>query len=77
MSFADWGPPPASAVGPVLLVHPADNRDLERHFTGCRQVARVDNGEDVVNEEQNAAIVLCSGTVAPWPALWPKLRRFY
>lgn len=77
MSFADWGPPPDSAVGPVLLVHPADDRDLERHFTDCRRVALVDNGEDVANEEQDAAIVLCAGTSAPWSALWPTLRHFY
>ncbi|WP_328766446.1 glycosyltransferase family 39 protein [Streptomyces sp. NBC_00286] len=77
MSYADWGPPPDSADGPVLLVRQEDARDLERYFTGCRQVARVDNGQGVENEEQDAAIVLCSGTTQPWSRLWPSLRHYY
>ncbi|MBA4862321.1 glycosyltransferase family 39 protein [Streptomyces sp. PSKA54] len=77
MSYADWGPPPDSADGPVLLVRQADNHAVERHFTGCRQVARVDNGHGVDNEEQHAAVVLCSGTVKPWSSLWPSLRHYY
>ncbi|MGI5192551.1 glycosyltransferase family 39 protein [Streptomyces sp. CA-288835] len=77
MSYADWGPPPDSADGPVLLVRQEDARDIKRYFTGCRQVARVDNGHGVENEEQDAAIVLCSGTTQPWSRLWPSLRHYY
>ncbi|GAA2627471.1 glycosyltransferase family 39 protein [Streptomyces vastus] len=77
MSYADWGPPPNSADGPVLLVRQEDARDIERYFTGCRQVAQVDNGHGVENEEQDAAIVLCSGTTQPWSGLWPSLRHYY
>ncbi|MFP3990154.1 glycosyltransferase family 39 protein [Streptomyces sp. E11-3] len=77
MGYADWGPPPESANGPVLLVRQSDAPGIDRHFTGCRQVGRVDNGHGLENEEQHAAVLLCSGTSAPWSALWPELRRFY
>ncbi|MET7379792.1 glycosyltransferase family 39 protein [Streptomyces sp. NPDC005526] len=77
MSFADWGPPPDSADGPVLLIRQEQAEGLERHFTGCRPVGRVDNGQDVDNEEQHAAIVLCTGTTEPWSTLWPSLRHYY
>ena len=77
MSFADWGPPPDSADGPVLLVHQAGGAALERAFTGCREVGRVDNGLDLDNEEQGSLIVLCSSPSRPWSTLWPSLRQFY
>ncbi|RAJ46217.1 dolichyl-phosphate-mannose-protein mannosyltransferase [Kitasatospora sp. SolWspMP-SS2h] len=77
MSFYDWGPPPDSATGPVLVVHPAPYPEVERAFTGCRRVAEVDNGRGVANEEQHAPVLLCAGTVAPWSRLWPRLRHFY
>ncbi|MDX2648464.1 hypothetical protein PV341_33825, partial [Streptomyces sp. PA03-1a] len=77
MSFAAWGPPPDSATGPVLLVRQEDADGVERHFAGCRQVGRVDNGQHVDNEEQHAAIVLCTGPDEPWSRLWPSLRHYY
>lgn len=77
MSFADWGPPPADADGPVVLVRQRDSGAVDEFFTGCQTVARVDNQQDVDNEEQHAEISVCSGTTEPWPTLWPKLRRFY
>ncbi|MFI6873427.1 glycosyltransferase family 39 protein [Streptomyces sp. NPDC050400] len=77
MSYADWGPPPDSANGPVLLVRLADASAIERHFTGCRTVTHVDNGHAVDNEEQGASIVLCTGPARPWSALWPSLRHAY
>ncbi|MER5638856.1 glycosyltransferase family 39 protein [Kitasatospora sp. NPDC002227] len=77
MSLADWGPPPATADGPVLIVHPDGLGAVEREFTGCRQVGRVDNGQGLANQEQHAAVVLCAGPVAPWARLWPRLRHYY
>ncbi|MDX3355995.1 glycosyltransferase family 39 protein [Streptomyces sp. ME01-24h] len=77
MSFADWGPPPDSATGPVLLVRQEEADGLERYFADCRQVGSVDNGHDVANEEQHAAIVLCAAPNAPWSRLWPSLRHYY
>ncbi|MGW3053937.1 hypothetical protein ACWDAK_39400, partial [Kitasatospora sp. NPDC001175] len=76
MGLYAWGPPPATATGPVLLVHPAGYADLEDHFTACRTVARVNNGHGTANMEQHAAVVLCAGPDRPWAALWPLLRRY-
>ncbi|MER5946944.1 glycosyltransferase family 39 protein [Streptomyces sp. NPDC001904] len=77
MSYADWGPPPDSANGPVLLVRTRDASAIERHFAGCRTVAGVDNGHDVDNEEQGGSVVLCTGPHPKWSTLWPSLRRAY
>lgn len=54
-----------------------DAHGIKRYFTGCRRVTRVDNGHSVENEEQGAAVVLCSGTTARWSQLWPSLRHYY
>ncbi|MFB6960161.1 glycosyltransferase family 39 protein [Streptomyces sp. NPDC056309] len=77
MSYADWRRPPDTADGPVLLVRQQNASGIERFFTGCRPVARVDNRHGVPNEEQHATIALCSGTTAPWSRLWPSLRHSY
>jgi hypothetical protein len=77
MSFADWGPPPASADGPVLLVRQRESGPAGSFFSGCETVARVDNGHGVDNEEQGAELSLCSGPIEPWASLWPRLRHFY
>ncbi|MEU9189699.1 glycosyltransferase family 39 protein [Streptomyces sp. NPDC048484] len=77
MSYADWGPPPDSADGPVLLVLQEGSDGIERYFTGRRRVARVDNRHAVENEEQGAEVRLCSGTTEPWSRLWPSLRHYY
>lgn len=76
MSNADWGPPPDSANGPVLLIYQQGGRPT-RQFAGCREVANVDTGKGIDNQEQGASITLCSGTVKPWSAIWPSLRRYY
>ncbi|MFF3249830.1 hypothetical protein ACFYWP_02210 [Actinacidiphila glaucinigra] len=61
----------------MLLVRQEDSDGVERRCTGCRRVGRVDNGQDVDNEEQHAAIVLCTGPNEPWSQLWPALRHYY
>lgn len=76
MSLYDWGPPPDSHDGPVLLVEQADCHQLEQHFTNCRTVGRIDNGHGISNEEQHAKAVLCEGAHQRWSALWPSLRQY-
>jgi 4-amino-4-deoxy-L-arabinose transferase-like glycosyltransferase len=76
MSNADWGPPPDSANGPVLLVYQS-GQNIGRFFTGCREVGRVNTGRAVDNEEQGSHITLCAATAKPWSALWPSLRHYY
>lgn len=73
MSYSDWGPPPADAVGPVVVVGPY----LPAWFTGCHEAAVHDNGFGVENEEQGVRISLCAGTSRPWSSLWSELRHYY
>ncbi|WP_233611666.1 glycosyltransferase family 39 protein [Amycolatopsis sp. WAC 01376] len=73
MSYADWGPPPAEAVGPVVVVGPY----LPAWFIGCREAAVHDNGLGMGNAEQGVRISLCAGTSRPWSALWGELRHYY
>ena len=77
MSYADWGPPPDSFTGPVLLIQHAGSDGLTSHFHGCEVVATVDNGHGVDNQEQHAEVVRCDGPPAPWSQLWPELRHYY
>jgi 4-amino-4-deoxy-L-arabinose transferase-like glycosyltransferase len=68
MSYWDWGPPPDSADGNVVVVgvrHPI--------FTGCRVI--VVHLAIVENEEDGTEIAVCNPVV--WSQVWPSLRRFY
>jgi 4-amino-4-deoxy-L-arabinose transferase-like glycosyltransferase len=68
MSYWDWGPPPDSQAGPVVVVgnrHPA--------FTGCHVVAV--HRAVVENEEDGTEIAVCDPVV--WSDVWPSVRRFY
>jgi 4-amino-4-deoxy-L-arabinose transferase-like glycosyltransferase len=77
MSNADWGPPPDSSNGPVVVVNQEGDQGIGRFFTGCHVVGHVDTGRNVDNQEQGAPVTLCSGTTRPWSALWPSLRHYY
>jgi hypothetical protein len=68
MSYWDWGPPPDSQTGRVVVV---GNRDPV--FTGC-QVVVVHNAV-VENEEDGTEIAVCDPVV--WSRVWPEVRRFY
>ena len=75
MSDADWGPPPDSATGPVVVVYQDGDRSIGRFFSGCRTGARVATGTD--GEENGAHVDVCTGPARPWSALWPDLRHYY
>jgi hypothetical protein len=70
-AYGLWGPPPGTS-SPVLLV--GDDSDAAL-FTACRLLARVDNGVGLDNDEQGTPVRWCAATTAPWPALWPRIRR--
>jgi hypothetical protein len=66
--FALWGPPPATAdralvIGSTYL------------FDNCRRLATIDNRLGLQNQEQGTPVSLCTPS-APWPDLWPQLRRY-
>ena len=68
MSYAEWGPPPDSARGRVVVVgvrHPV--------FTGCRVV--MTHQAVIENEEDGTEVAVCDPV--GWSRAWPDLRRFY
>ena len=68
MSYWEWGPPPDSQTGQVVVVgnrHPV--------FTGCQVVAV--HRAVVENDEDGTEIAVCDPVV--WSQVWPGVRRFY
>lgn len=72
-SYWSWGPPPddRTVVIHVGAWRPADWRP---YFTGCADVATVDNGVGVDNAEQGTTVSVCTGLAQPWSRMWPALR---
>jgi 4-amino-4-deoxy-L-arabinose transferase-like glycosyltransferase len=72
-SYWSWGPPPADRT---IVIHVGDWRppDYTDYFTGCQDVAHIDNGLGVQNSEQGDAVTVCTGLRAPWTVMWPSLR---
>jgi hypothetical protein len=68
MSYWDWGPPPDSQTGRVVVV---GNRNPV--FTGCQVL--VVHRAVVENQEDGTEIAVCDPVV--WPQVWPAMRRFY
>lgn len=69
--YATWGPPPERDV-PVVAVG-MKRRDLERWFERCDLAARIDNGVDIDNEEQDSPVHVCTGRQQTWANLWPQI----
>jgi hypothetical protein len=72
-SYWSWGPPPADRT---VVIHVGDWRpeDWSQAFTGCHDVAHIDNGLGIANAEQGKAVSVCTGLRAPWGTIWPTLR---
>jgi hypothetical protein len=60
----------------TVVVHVGDWRpaDPSQFFSGCHDVAHIDNGLGIPNGEQGTAVTVCTGLRAPWATLWPELR---
>lgn len=72
-SYADFRQPTDEAATVVSIRY--ERSYLDELFTGCREVARVDNGLDIDNEVQGTPIVVCGGPRAGWPETWERMRR--
>lgn len=48
-------------------------RRVAGDFAACTTLARLDNGLDVDNEEQDVPITLCTDRITGWDELWPRL----
>jgi dolichyl-phosphate-mannose-protein mannosyltransferase len=72
--FSEWGRP-APQVTHALVIGFDDRAQPAPAFTGCRTLARVDDGVGLDNQEQGGPLLLCE-TTASWAALWPGLTHF-
>jgi hypothetical protein len=72
--WALWGPPPDSDTTALLVG--IDRQQAQHDFTGCRLRARINNRQDLDNQEQNTPVLVCSGERRPWSALWPTLQHY-
>ena len=72
-SYWSWGPPPEDRT---VVIHVGDWRptDYATYFTGCRDVAMIDNGLGVDNAEQGTSVSVCTGLRESWSSMWPALR---
>jgi hypothetical protein len=68
------GPPPADTTTAVVVGY--DAPQLRAWFATVRQVATIDNGVHLNNDEQGQPVWLCTGPTTSWPSLWPKIRRY-
>ena len=72
-AYYDWGPPPDTG-GPVVLVG-FDEAFLRTVFGDVRQVATIDNGVGLENDEQDAPVWVARDPRGPWAEIWPSFRR--
>ena len=72
--FSEWGPPP-DRDDRALVIGFDNGGELAPQLTGCRQLARVDDGIGLDNDEQGLPILVCR-TAVPWSASWRSLRHY-
>jgi 4-amino-4-deoxy-L-arabinose transferase-like glycosyltransferase len=72
-SYWTWGPPPEDAT--TLISVGIGEPDLHRWFGRVEQVARVDDGVGLDNDEQGKPVWLLRDRRADWSEIWPDLRR--
>ncbi|GAA2618809.1 glycosyltransferase family 39 protein [Dactylosporangium fulvum] len=68
------GPPPESATVVVLVSQGDPTRSPA--FGSCVEMARLDNGYGVENEEQTARVFVCRDRRGTWAELWPQFQHF-
>ena len=73
-AFSEWGRPAAAATSVLLLGYDGPN-DAAPYFTRCIDVATVDDGVGLDNDEQGLPVLLCRPS-ASWAELWSKLRHY-
>lgn len=68
------GPPPAQ-VTTAIVIGTRPDTELAATFGKCPLTTRLESPDGVDNEEDEAAVQVCSGLVRPWSEAWPHLRR--
>ena len=69
-----FGPPPDTAI--VVLFVGYDGEEVAGWFADCTELARLDNGVGVDNEEQGNPVLVCRQPRQPWRELWPQLQHY-
>jgi 4-amino-4-deoxy-L-arabinose transferase-like glycosyltransferase len=69
-----YGPPPDSAT--VVVFVGVRQAGRLGGFDTCTDVAKLDNGVGVDNEEQGRPIIVCRGRNRPWSEIWPRLQHY-
>jgi len=72
-SMWDLGPPPVGITSAIVLGF--RRSDLAQWFGSVRQVATIDNGVQLDNDEQGGAVWLCAAPRQSWPELWQRMRQ--
>ena len=72
--FNEWGLPPVTDTR-ALLAGFNDAADAAPYFDRCHNLATVDNGVGLSNDEQGLPVMLCHVT-SPWTTLWPRLTHY-
>ncbi|MEZ0066800.1 hypothetical protein ABIA32_002813 [Streptacidiphilus sp. MAP12-20] len=49
---------------------------LDRYWSSCVVIARIDNGVGVANQEQRRTVQVCTGQREPWEQIWPAMLRY-
>jgi len=71
-SYADFGQPTDDHATVVAVRYTV--KSLAPYFERCRQVATVDNGQDVENEVRGKPILVCHGIRGDWTDVWRRMR---
>jgi 4-amino-4-deoxy-L-arabinose transferase-like glycosyltransferase len=66
--------PPAGTA--VAVVVGGQLPEARRWFDSCTVEARLDNGDDVDNEEQGEPVAVCRGPRASWNEIWAALQHY-
>jgi hypothetical protein len=72
-AYGDWGPPPESARAAVVVG--LAREEIAPWCSDLVEVARIDNGFGLENDEQGAPVWTCRSLSQPWNEIWPQLRR--
>jgi 4-amino-4-deoxy-L-arabinose transferase-like glycosyltransferase len=72
-SMWDLGPPPPDTRVAVAVGYTEGT--LRGWFADVHQVATIDNGIGVDNDEQGSAVYVCRSPRLPWTQLWPHIRH--
>jgi hypothetical protein len=71
-SLWNLGPPPASTTTVIAVGY--SRTALQTWFAHVRNVASIDNRDQLNNDEQHELVFLCTGPTQPWTTLWPEMR---